>query len=77
MSKFAITGYCCLLMLVTSTVQADKKNPNNDLRFDGAQAKTFKVTEEGSLKLHIFEPEVRTEEPRPVIVFFYGGAWKA
>ncbi|MDB4439476.1 alpha/beta hydrolase [Planctomicrobium sp.] len=77
MSKFAITGYCCLLMLVTSTVQADKKNPNNDLRFDGAQAKTFKVTDEGSLKLHIFEPEVRTEEPRPVIVFFYGGAWKA
>jgi len=68
---------CGLLVLLNSTIMAEEKNPNNKLQFDGSRAQTYKVTDEGSLKLHVFEPEVRTKEPRPVIIFFYGGAWKA
>lgn len=63
-------------MLTTGTF-AQRTNPNNDLHFDGAETRTYKVTDQGSLKLHIFEPEARTKEPRPAIVFFFGGGWKS
>jgi len=65
------------MVLLTASAQAETKNPNNDLNFDGAQAKVYKSTEQGELKLHIFAPEVRSEQPRPAIVFFFGGGWKA
>lgn len=35
----------------------------------------YKETEQGELKLHIFEPEGESKEPRPAIVFFFGGGW--
>ena len=44
--------------------------------FDPDEQVVYKNTEQGELKLHIFNPENHTpSDRRPVAVFFFGGGW--
>lgn len=43
--------------------------------FSPSETVVFKTTEQGDLKLHIFKPDGESLEPRPAIVFFFGGGW--
>lgn len=70
-------GLLSLSMTTLWLWAAEAKNANNDLHFDGSTAETYKVTEQGPLKIHLFVPKVRSKSPRPAIVFFYGGGWNA
>jgi len=57
-----------LLAAVPAAAQESKTKPDRVV--------LFKTTEQGPLKLHIFEPEGhKATDRRPAIVFFFGGGW--
>lgn len=57
-----------LLAAVPAAAQESKTKPDRVV--------LFKTTEQGPLKLHIFEPEGhKATDQRPAIVFFFGGGW--
>ncbi|WP_339744361.1 alpha/beta hydrolase [uncultured Rubinisphaera sp.] len=65
-----------ILMTSSSSLSAAETSLNDlqDARPD--QIVDFKQTEQGELKLHIFEPATSSKnEKRPAIVFFFGGGW--
>jgi acetyl esterase len=39
------------------------------------RSELYRVTPEGELRMHLFPPGVKSAEPRPAIVFFFGGGW--
>lgn len=45
------------------------------LRTFHPQLTTYKRTSGAELKLHIFSPTNHSSQPRPAIIFFFGGAW--
>ncbi len=45
--------------------------------FPEAQAEVYKRVGDVELKLWIFEPDPVDSDPRPAIVFFFGGGWKS
>lgn len=45
--------------------------------FPEAQAEVYKQVGDVELNLWIFEPALHGREPRPAIVFFFGGGWKS
>ena len=59
------------------TFAAESENENNALSFDGSTAEVYKTVGDDVLKIHIFQPANETPSPRPAIVFFFGGGWKA
>jgi acetyl esterase/lipase len=46
-------------------------------RIDGARVETYKTVGDITLKLWILSPKQAADEPRPAIVFFFGGGWKS
>ncbi len=74
-----ITSVLALTLVALSipSSAADSKNPNNDLHFKGSTAEVYKTIDDDVLKIHIFQPSEKSAAPRPAIVFFFGGGWRA
>lgn len=77
MKRFLSAWIVCLLVMAVHSFAADQPNPNNELKFPGSTAEVYKTTDQGDLKIHIFQPSTKAAAPRPAIVFFFGGGWKA
>ena len=61
---------CLLCGWVTTVFAEDQISPDRVV--------VYKQTEQGDLSLHLFYPEdfdIQEGEPRPTIVFFFGGGW--
>jgi len=76
--KFFFVGLIVLSLLANSIhAQSRKSAKNTDLSFRGARAEVYKTIGDVELKMHIFDPPASFEGPRPAIVFFFGGGWRA
>ena len=65
-SSLLLTGY----LLIASSLVADLQIRQPD------EERIYKSTPQGDLKLHFYFPSDHTsEDPRPVIIFFFGGGW--
>jgi acetyl esterase/lipase len=60
---------------VVAQTRAARSNPDL-LEFADAQAEVYKTVGEVKLRMWRFDPPVPSNEPRPAIVFFFGGGWK-
>lgn len=49
--------------------QADRPAPDREI--------VYKKIGDVELKLHVFEPQGEATEPRPAVVFFFGGGWRS
>ncbi|MBI1368929.1 MAG: alpha/beta hydrolase fold domain-containing protein [Planctomycetes bacterium] len=68
-----LTGLCTLLMLTAVALGAD-----DPLRPPEAQAMPYKTIDGTTLNLYLYKPaDWQASDHRPVIVFFFGGGWKA
>ncbi|QDU37353.1 Carboxylesterase NlhH [Maioricimonas rarisocia] len=66
---------CCLIaIIVQPSLCAAQDLPDS---FDGARTVVYKTVGDVELKMHIFSPEQKADMPRPAIVFFFGGGWRA
>ncbi|MFG0331926.1 MAG: alpha/beta hydrolase [Maioricimonas sp. JB049] len=45
--------------------------------FEDARTVVYKNVDDVELKMHIFSPQAESDTPRPAIVFFFGGGWRA
>jgi len=71
---FLLTFLLSLLPLLT--IQAEQKKTKAFQRPQPDKAVVYKQTPQGELKINIFLPEdVKQGEPRPAIIFFFGGGW--
>ena len=43
---------------------------------EGAQSFTYRQASDRDLKLHVFSPPDSSLQPRPAILFFFGGGWR-
>ncbi|TWT58738.1 Carboxylesterase NlhH [Thalassoglobus neptunius] len=75
--QFRITRFVCVSLCCFASLSAYAENENNKLQFDGSEAHVFKTIGDDELKIHVFQPPTPSEAPRPAIVFFFGGGWKA
>lgn len=58
-----------LLCSAVFTLSADENSPEPN------RLEVYKTIGNVQLKMHIFEPEGTGTEPRPAIVFYFGGGW--
>ena len=73
-SAYPIAWTLVLATLAAPAVLVGQSRPADDLMSD-AQAHTYRQVDGAELKLYVFQPPQRSTEPRPAIVFFFGGGW--
>jgi len=72
--SLAVVSLCLAGFSFSGIAAGEESAP---LEFEGARSEVYKMTPQGPLHLHLFEPEGHDPETdrRPAIVFFFGGGW--
>ncbi len=68
-TSLGLLGVLCSLSLAGQGVAPEEQGLKPD------RIETYKTVGDVSLKVHIFEKEERSTQPRAAIVFFFGGGW--
>ncbi|MDG2035725.1 MAG: alpha/beta hydrolase [Pseudomonadales bacterium] len=61
-------------IIANAAVADDKRIPDNPDFLPGSESYTYKVIDDINLRLHVFGTQTASSEPKPAIVFFFGGA---
>ena len=70
MKRFAFLPLFFCVAALPSVVHADDAKPQPD------ETLAYKTVGETTLSLHVFQPSATaSSDPRPAIVFFFGGGW--
>jgi acetyl esterase/lipase len=62
----------CIVLSISPALAAGRYPP----KLDDAEQHKYKQVEDVALHLYVFKPKA-IEEPRPAIVFFFGGGWSS
>ena len=74
-----LTFMFALSFLLVAHARAREKQPSNyPPQLEGAKVEVYKKTGDVELNIYIFNPaDHKPADQRPVVVFFFGGGWKA
>ena len=77
--KKAFISFLLLISIVSGTAMAQEQKQKANKAYpptiESSKVETYRKVGDTELKIWIFEPKEKATNPRPAIVFFFGGGW--